>query len=1062
MPQPQELALTTSQAGILSAQLLEPDSYQLLVGDLLYIPQQLAEQTLYQALEKTLAQNPYLSYRLAQGPGGQASLVPGQSPHIVRHNLASSPTALEQAQALALEDTQRPINLTSDCLIRIKLFNLGAAGCALSLVTHHILIDGYGITLLLKAFLGHLKAALDPSQTGPEPWAEPSELLQAEAAYLSSEQFQLDHNFWAGQEPAETVVTGFSPQSRQTRIQQKTSLQAKLPFSLRELSLAAAQEQLGPADLLLAAYGLVLAKNTCASEVAIGLPMMNRQDSLAARTLSSTVNVLPLHLSIDPAMSVSDYLHSVASRLSDIKKHSRYPAEKLLTLHGHHARGSQPFATELNIKMFNQLPRVAGCQPEIINLNQGPIKDLNFLATLGKESSWKATYPTGLNQTYVAERIRDLNTALLELTNPAHGTRRLGRIKLRPAAEQAHSKHRTQARQAPETKKLLGQLLAESCRQHSQQPALSIKKPNGQLETLSYGQLAQRIQSIQNLLEKHSQAGQALILDLERSIDALCWLLASISCGRIAVPLDDKWPLARKNSIRDHLNRSLPLTPITINQDQIRSWTDQQDQQDSSPAEPVKISQDAPAYIIHTSGSTGQPKPVLVSQASLANHLHNHWLSLWQHQKPAKALLSAPLTFDASWDALGSLLWGWQLYLISEEDLRDPHTACQYIGQYGINSIHSTPTVVQSLVNEGLLDGDQELALIEVGGEACSSELWNSISQGQLASHNFYGPTETTVNALGLSKKELTSQQEQEINQYLSYWGGSPIGWPLAGFDAHVLDPTLQPVAEGSLGELYLSGPQLALGYLGLPAKTAERFLACPWGKAGQRMYRTGDLVRKLPRGGLLYVGRADQQVKVRGYRIEPGEIVAALEANPHISQAVVKAEADRLIAWVISQYPAQQLREELAQELPAHLLPHLLIPLENFPYTAHGKVALDQLEIPQLSSQTEPPQTQEEKVLAQVFERVLKVKNPSIQDDFFVLGGDSILAIRVVAELANLGWQSSVTSIFNDRRLKDIARSMQAKVHTQAATASSLVQDEQQVAAVRQLLARRHRPGKG
>ncbi|WP_345714236.1 AMP-binding protein, partial [Kineococcus glutinatus] len=311
---------------------------------------------------------------------------------------------------------------------------------------------------------------------------------------------------------------------------------------------------------------------------------------------------------------------------------------------------------------------------------------------------------------------------------------------------------------------------------------------------------------------------------------------------------------------------------------------------------------DALAYVIHTSGSTGAPKGVAVSHRSLAHLVDHHRRTLVEplaagvpggRLRVAHAL---PFVFDGSWEALLLLLLGHELHLLDADTYRDADRLAAAVRERGLQYLDSTPTMWEALADTGLLDGagpdgaGLPLRAALVGGEACPPALWHRLrAVPGLVVRNLYGPTEFTVDAVGADAVQSADPV---------------IGRPLTDTAAHVLDGCLQPVADGVAGELYLAGPQLARGYAGRPDLTAERFVADPSGPPGARMYRTGDRVRRRPDGQLEYLGRTDDQVKVRGFRIEPGEVGAALTRVSGLAQAAVVACADagpaRLVGYVV------------------------------------------------------------------------------------------------------------------------------------------------------------------
>ncbi|MBW0273147.1 non-ribosomal peptide synthetase [Nocardia sp. MH4] len=411
------------------------------------------------------------------------------------------------------------------------------------------------------------------------------------------------------------------------------------------------------------------------------------------------------------------------------------------------------------------------------------------------------------------------------------------------------------------------------------------------------------------------------------------------------------------------------------------------------------------AYIIFTSGSTGEPKGVVGTNAALAGYFADH---LERFYRPAMAKLGRPLRiahawslgFDASWQPMVGFFAGQALHLFDAEEMRDAHQIVSGMAEFGIDMIDTTPSMLAQLAAAGLLD--RELPVLALGGEAIDTALWARLrALPGTAVYNCYGPTETTVEAV------VAPVATSEI---------PTIGTANGGMAGYVLDSRLRPVPPGIVGELYLSGVQLARGYLGKPAITADRFCADPH-RPGQRMYRTGDLVRRLPGGRFGYLGRADAQVKVRGYRIEVGEIETALRRSADIDTAAVtvvrRAGGASLVGFVVGKagraVVVSRVRADLAQRLPAYMIPARIVVLEQLPVNVNGKLdghALHELAERTLSAAdgNAAAETPTEIALSEVFAELFDGRAPGVDADFYELGVDSIVAISLVNKARRRG----------------------------------------------------------
>ncbi|HSX99832.1 MAG TPA: AMP-binding protein, partial [Streptomyces sp.] len=426
-----------------------------------------------------------------------------------------------------------------------------------------------------------------------------------------------------------------------------------------------------------------------------------------------------------------------------------------------------------------------------------------------------------------------------------------------------------------------------------------------------------------------------------------------------------------------------------------------------------------PAYVIYTSGSTGRPKGVVITHETLGNLFHSHRETLYapaieaagrRHLRVGHAW---SFFFDASWQPQLWLLDGHCVHVLSEEVRRDPELVIEAVLRHRFDFLEVTPSFLTQMADSGLLrGGDCPLAVVGVGGEAVPVALWKRLSElPGTEAFNLYGPTESTVDALVGRVRD----SERPL-----------VGRPVAGTRAYVLDDRLRPVPPGVPGELYLAGGGLARGYLGSPGLTAERFVADPFGPAGSRLYRTGDLARWTADGRLDYLGRADDQVKIRGFRIEPAEIEAALTTHPEVGQAQVTVHQDGprklLVAYVVpvpdtAPDPAL-LRAHVAGRLPDHMVPAAVVALERFPQLANGKLDRSALPAPDFTalSSGRAPATPVEELLCTVFAEVLGLERVGVDDDFFALGGDSIVAMQLVGRARAAGLRISPRLVFRHR----------------------------------------------
>ncbi|NUT40407.1 MAG: AMP-binding protein, partial [Thermoactinospora sp.] len=397
------------------------------------------------------------------------------------------------------------------------------------------------------------------------------------------------------------------------------------------------------------------------------------------------------------------------------------------------------------------------------------------------------------------------------------------------------------------------------------------------------------------------------------------------------------------------------------------------------------------AYVIYTSGSTGRPKGVVCTHGGLAALLDAHRERLFPSEGRLRVAHTASFSFDASLDPLLWMIGGHELHLLGDDLYRDPDALTAYVREHGVGYLDLTPSHLKEL--PGLLADPP--GIVVVGGETVPEPLWRSLRERTLAV-NHYGPTEATVDAYT--------------------WLGDGTEGPTGGSSAYVLDGALHPAPPGVTGELYLAGEGLARGYLGRPDLTAERFVAGP---GGSRLYRTGDRARWTAPGRLELLGRADDQVKVRGVRIEPAEIEAVLEAHPSVSAAAVATHSDRLIAYIVPARPAHSepgLLRYAAARLPAGMTPAAIVVLESLPRTPNGKLDRAALPAPDTRAGTgREPANAAERVMCDLFAEVLGLPAAGPEDGFFDLGGHSLLAARLTVRVREtFGTSLPIRTVFD------------------------------------------------
>ncbi|MGA8123556.1 MAG: amino acid adenylation domain-containing protein, partial [Mycobacterium sp.] len=542
--------------------------------------------------------------------------------------------------------------------------------------------------------------------------------------------------------------------------------------------------------------------------------------------------------------------------------------------------------------------------------------------------------------------------------------------------------------------------------------------------SLTYRELDESADRLAHVLAARGVGpGACAALLFSRSVEAVVAIVAVLKTGAAYLPIDPMYPDER---IGFMVTDAAPAAAITtaglahrldrfdLPVIDIGDMPDRTVNRQPISALPTPAPDDI-AYLIYTSGTTGVPKGVAITHRNVtqlieALHEHTHL------RRPAGVWTQGhSYGFDVSVKEIwGALLSGGRLAVVPESVAGSPEHLHALLIAESVSVLTSTPRALAMLSPQGL----ESLAVVAVGGEPCPPDLVDRWAPGRVMI-NAYGPTETTVRASGSAP--LTAGAAGEV---------APIGSPVSGAALFVLDGWLRPVPCGVIGELYVAGTGVGIGYWRRASLTGSRFVACPFGAPGTRMYRTGDLVRWRPDGQLDYLGRADDQVKIRGYRIELGEITTALAALPGVHQATVIAREDRpgdkrLIGYLTGTANPTHIRTQLAQHLPAYMVPAAVVKLDTLPLTVNGKLNTRALPAPEYQDdhRYRPPTNAIEEILAGIYAHVLGLHRVGIDDSFFELGGDSILSMQVVARARAAGLLCKPRDIFIEQTITRLAQ---------------------------------------
>lgn len=880
---------------------------------------------------------------------------------------------------------------------------------------HHLLLDGFSFPAITRQIAAIYRAWQRGEATPESPFTSFAEVVDEYQRYAGSEAWQRDKAFWQAQRQALPAPASLSAAPLGGRAAGSDIWRMKLEMNADAFRrLASHVPQCQPADLALALTTLWLGRLCNRMDYAAGFIFMRRMGSAALTSTGPVLNVLPLAVHIDAQETLADLAMRLAAQLKKMRRHQRYDAEQIVRDSGK-AAGDEPlFGPVLNVKVFDYQLDIDGVEAVTHTLATGPVNDLE-LALFPDETG-------GLSLEILANKARydeaELRRHMARLTAllvqfAADPTLRCGDAEMLSADELTRlAAVNDTAMPLPAT--TLSALVADQARKTPDAPALA--DANWQF---SYREMRQQVVALAQLLRQRGvKPGDSVAVALPRSVFLTLALHGIVEAGAAWLPLDTGYPDDRLRMMLEDARPSL----LIASEDQLARFSDIPGLESLCYQQPLAVADDAPlalskpdhtAYIIFTSGSTGRPKGVMVGQTAIVNRL------LWmQDRYPLSAqdvvAQKTPCSFDVSvWEFWWPFIAGAQLVMAEPEAHRDPQAMQQFFAHYGVTTTHFVPSMLAAFVAS--LDADsvaacRTLRRVFCSGEALPTELcreWERLTGAPL--HNLYGPTEAAVDVSWYPAcgPELAAVTGSSV----------PIGWPVWNTGLRILDAAMRPVPPGVAGDLYLTGIQLAQGYLGRPDLTASRFIADPFAP-GERMYRTGDVARWLANGAVEYLGRSDDQLKIRGQRIELGEIDRAMSALPDVAQAVSHAcvfnqaaatggDARQLVGYLVSDsglpLDTAALKARLAEQLPPHMVPVVLMQLADLPLSANGKLDRKALPLPTLGGERSgrPPEPGMETLVAAAFSQLLGCEVNDIDADFFALGGHSLLAMRLAAQLS-------------------------------------------------------------
>ncbi|PXW14298.1 non-ribosomal peptide synthase protein (TIGR01720 family)/amino acid adenylation domain-containing protein, partial [Paraburkholderia caballeronis] len=951
-----------------------------------------------------------------------------------------------------------PFDLERGPLFRAALLKLGDDDHVFHLSMHHIVTDGWSMSVLVKELLDLYHArATGRGATLPDAAISYADYAGWQREWLDDAALDAQIGYWRALlgdvDAYPPLPFDRAPGAARDGVggNVATTLDAAVAQRLRELARRAGATL---PMVLMAALDVLLYRYTGQADVRVGMPVSGRESPDVAPLVGFFVNTLVIRADVSPAATFGALVAQVRERMLEAQNHQNVPFSRLVdALQPVRRTGETPlFNVTFNHQRGVDVPDapVAGLRIEPFDAADGVAQFDLGLDIVETRDALHVTfsYARDVFDAATVERLCAHYVGLLDDVSRAPGMT-IDALDLLGERERQTLLARGRGPEQDAAPAVVHERIAARAHERGDATALICDG-----EALDYRALNARANRLAHRLTKLGVGPDVRVgLAVERSVDLAVALLAILKAGGAYVPLDPSYPHERlaymiaDSGVALLLTQSRAAGRLPASPGVHVLAIDEEDVSGEPSADPrVKAQRANLAYVIYTSGSTGRPKGVAMAHDAFARHVQVS-TGFFGIGSDDRVLQFSTANFDGFVEQLFPALCVGATVVMRGPALWDSGRFRDEVRRHGITVADLTTAYWQMLVQDfaALPDADLgPLRRVHAGGEAMSASAlrkWRGLYAGKIGLRNTYGPTEAAVTVSAFDCDRVPADEPGAMSAV-------PLGDPLGGRCLYVLDASLRVVPPGVTGELYIGGDLLARGYLNRPGLTAERFVPDPWSATGGRLYRTGDLVRWNANGQLDYLGRVDHQVKVRGFRIEPAEIDAQLLACDGVREAVViprdSGEGTRLIAYVTPHHghtlDTAALRARLATTLPDYMVPSALVVLDALPLNPNGKLDRHALPAPTFGTRAcEAPLGATETVLADVWRDVLGVERVGRHDNFFELGGDSILSLKAVARSVRAGIAITPRQLFEHQTVAQLAGAI-APADAEEAAAAPLV----------------------